>query len=95
MLVIGPNGGMTNGVQWYWVLKLTSAGDDPEAARRQGLVRLGDLLDNRTISYTDCRQYTYPHNLFSDRVEKDLGPFGLQAVLAIARVKPGPPLRDQ
>ncbi|MGO9915726.1 MAG: hypothetical protein ACLQIB_13605 [Isosphaeraceae bacterium] len=92
MLVIGPNGEKMNGVQWYWVLKLTSAGRDPEVAQRRGYVRLGYLLDNRTVSYTERRAYSIPENLFEE-IKKTLDPVGLQSVLSIVKIKPGGPLR--
>ncbi|MFI5387353.1 MAG: hypothetical protein ACHQ50_14685 [Fimbriimonadales bacterium] len=92
MLIIGPNGEKSNGIQWYWVLKLTSVGGDAAAAQRRGYVRLGRLLDDRTVSYTERRPYSIPENLFEQEV-KALGPHELQAVLSIAKIRPGGPLR--
>jgi len=93
MLVIGPNGEKANGVQWYWVPKLTRAGRDPDVAKRRGCVRLGYLLDDRAVSYTERRPYSIPENLFEEVVNATLGPLGLQSVLSIVKIKPGGPLR--
>jgi len=93
MIVIGPNGKKTGEFQWYWVVKLTTAGADPKARATRGLVPLGRLLDKRTVSYAECRLYSYPENLFDGEVLKDLGPPDLTNVLRITRIIPGPPLR--
>lgn len=92
MVVIGPNGEQTFGVQWYWVLKLTRAGGGHDAARRRGCVRLGDLLHDGTTSYAERRPYSYPENLF-EAMLRALDPVDFQSVLSIVGVKPGGPLR--
>jgi hypothetical protein len=92
MVVISPNGEKKCGIQWYWALTLTSAAGDPDAAQRRGYVRLGYIVDNRTVSYTDCRLHSIPENLLEEKV-KALGPHDLQAVCSITKIRPGGPLR--
>jgi hypothetical protein len=90
LLVIGPNGEDRSGVQWYWVLKLTSSGGSSGKANRRGLVRLGCLLDGCTISYVERHPYSYPDNLF-ERTVKPLDRLDLLNILKIVGIDRGLP----
>jgi len=92
-LVLGPNGEKMRGIQWDWVLKLTSGHNDRDPVQSRGYVRLGDILGDGTVSYADRRLYSIPENLFEDEVKAALGRESLQSVLSIVTRTPGRQLR--
>ena|SRR5271157_836587 len=78
MLVIGPNGKPAFGVQWYWVLKLTSK-------HRPKYIPLGHPLDDRTKSFAEPKYYSYPENLIENHVKATISPWKLQSVISEVR----------
>lgn len=90
MLLLGPVGARTKGVQWYWALKFTTARGDPKWAAEHGYTRAGPLLDNQ-VSYVGRIPHSIRGNLLG-AVRSELNPNDFRNILLIAGIISAAPL---